>query len=52
VNHHDVVAIGASAGGVGALKKMIAGLPADLPAALLRSPVHVVIPSAIPVCLG
>ena len=35
MSHHDVVAIGASAGGVGALKKMIAGLPADLPAALL-----------------
>jgi two-component system, chemotaxis family, protein-glutamate methylesterase/glutaminase len=30
----DIVVIGASAGGMGALEKLVAGLPADLPAAL------------------
>lgn len=32
---HDVIAIGASAGGVEALRRLCAGLPADLPAAVL-----------------
>jgi two-component system, chemotaxis family, protein-glutamate methylesterase/glutaminase len=31
---HDIVAIGASAGGVEALSKLVGGLPADLPAAV------------------
>ena len=31
---HDIIVIGASAGGVSAIQKLIAGLPADLPAAL------------------
>jgi len=32
---HDIIVIGASAGGISAVKKIISGLPADLPAALL-----------------
>jgi len=34
VPEHDIIVIGASAGGVEALKALIAGLPANLPAAL------------------
>jgi two-component system chemotaxis response regulator CheB len=33
--HHDIVAIGASAGGLSALRRIVAGLPADLDAAVL-----------------
>src|SRR5262249_41661096 len=33
-NGHDIVVIGASAGGIEALKELVAGLPADLPAAV------------------
>jgi two-component system, chemotaxis family, protein-glutamate methylesterase/glutaminase len=35
VSHHDIVAIGASAGGYHALKSLVRALPADLPAAVL-----------------
>jgi two-component system, chemotaxis family, protein-glutamate methylesterase/glutaminase len=31
---HDIVAIGASAGGVEALRRVVGALPADLPAAV------------------
>lgn len=31
---HDIIVIGASAGGVEALSQVVAGLPADLPAAV------------------
>ena len=32
---HDVLLVGGSAGGVSALRELVAGLPADLPAAVL-----------------
>jgi len=32
--NHDIITIGASAGGVGALMQLVAGLPADLPASV------------------
>jgi two-component system, chemotaxis family, protein-glutamate methylesterase/glutaminase len=35
VGAHDVIVIGASAGGIAALKELMADLPADLPAAVL-----------------
>src|SRR5215213_5195248 len=35
VGAHDVIVIGASAGGIAALKELMADLPADLPAAIL-----------------
>jgi two-component system chemotaxis response regulator CheB len=31
---HDIIVIGASAGGVDALRQLVAGLPKDLPAAV------------------
>ena len=34
MNRHDIVAIGASAGGFEALRRLVGGLPADLPAAV------------------
>ena len=33
--HHDIIVIGASAGGLHVLKQLLAGLPGDLPAAIL-----------------
>jgi two-component system, chemotaxis family, protein-glutamate methylesterase/glutaminase len=50
---HDIVAIGASAGGVETLIELVGGLPADLPAAVfivLHIPAHAV--SALPRILG
>jgi two-component system chemotaxis response regulator CheB len=35
MSHHDIVAIGASAGGLSALRRLVAELPADLDAAVL-----------------
>jgi two-component system chemotaxis response regulator CheB len=32
--NHDIITIGASAGGVEALIKLVAGLPVDLPASV------------------
>jgi len=48
----DIVVIGASAGGMGALEKLVAGLPADLPAAVfvvwhLSPGVRTVLPSVL-----
>jgi two-component system chemotaxis response regulator CheB len=31
---HDIIVVGTSSGGVEALRKLVSGLPADLPAAL------------------
>jgi two-component system chemotaxis response regulator CheB len=53
VSHHDVVVVGASAGGFQALKRLAAGLPADLPAAVLmvlHLPQH--LPSKLPELLA
>jgi two-component system chemotaxis response regulator CheB len=49
VPEHDIIAVGASAGGVEALKALVEGLPANLPAAVfvvLHIPVHS--PSQLP----
>src|SRR5215471_18056132 len=32
--HHDIIVVGASTGGVEALGQLVAGIPADLPAAV------------------
>jgi two-component system, chemotaxis family, protein-glutamate methylesterase/glutaminase len=53
VGAHDVIVIGASAGGIAALKELMADLPADLPAPILVV-LHVSAtgPSALPSILG
>src|SRR4051812_37052259 len=48
----DIVVVGASAGGMAALEKLVAGLPPDLPAALfvvwhLSPGVHSVLPAVL-----
>jgi two-component system chemotaxis response regulator CheB len=49
---HDVIVIGASAGGIAALREIVAGLPGDLPATILIV-LHVnpTTPSALPAIL-
>jgi two-component system, chemotaxis family, protein-glutamate methylesterase/glutaminase len=50
---HDIIVVGASAGGVEALAKLVSGLPADLPAALFivhHFPPHSI--SVLPQILG
>lgn len=53
MDNRDIIAIGASAGGVEALKQLAAGLPADLPASVFIV-LHVFpgVPSALPNILG
>jgi two-component system chemotaxis response regulator CheB len=53
MTHRDIVVAGASAGGVEALRAVVAGLPADFPASMLivlHLPRHA--PSALPAILG
>lgn len=37
---HDIIVIGASAGGVEALKELVSQLPPDLPAVVWSSPIR------------
>src|SRR5262245_51072673 len=45
----DLIVIGASAGGIEALKTLVRGLPADLPASVfIVNPIHPTSPSILP----